>query len=898
LLLAAPQVFSIDRFAPTSPGTSDTSVAYRVQFTKPVAGVGAGDFQVNTSGNLQVTAPLTVSGTGALRTVTVSGISGQGDLRLDLIDDDSIVDGQGAPLGGAGIWNGSFQGQAYAVDQVAPTVQAINRASADPLPQGAATANYLVTFSEPVTGVDAADFALATTGSVAANPTVVVSGGPAAYSVTVNGLIGTGTLGLNLVDNSTIWDLQGNRLAAKSLPASFAPQVTSPTGLVPLAVAAGDLNADGYVDAAVVNFLAGNVSLMWGNGSGAFATQTTLATGAQPHSVVIAKLNGDQWPDIVIANYLDGTVSVLLGAGGGSFLPQVAYAVGINPAEVVVSDLNRDGRPDLAVANRGSNTLSVLLGNGNGTFQPQVAYPVGVRPQALVATDLNLDGAPDLVVANSGSDSLGILLGIGNGTLQVQTSVSTGINPQSVVAGDFDNNGTPDIAVANFGANSVSVLLGLGNGNLLTSLSFATGSQPQDVLAADVNADGRLDLVVANSGGNNLGVLLGDGAGGFGPQSTFAAGASVGAVVARDVNLDRRYDLLAVNLFGNSLSVLTGLAAGGFVGQEYTLPAASILARQLFYAESAFDVTSVALPGFSNDNAIAPDKTAYLPGTGLTSFNNVTSYSRGINGIMIDLAGSHPAITAADFVFKTGNSNDPSSWTAAAAPSLVTVRPGAGVSGADRIELIWSVATAVKNSWLEVQVLANAHTSLAVPDVFFFGSRTGETGTGELLDFFLTSAADVTATRSNTATQAPITSLFDFNRDGLVSAADQTIVLNNQGTIVRLGLGAAGPFAPVAGTFQAVASGLTAQLLYPAEERSGQLYVSRRHAAEWQIDSRRGEPAAAFNSPHEVIAPALEEMARLDDYWTARKSPHDFHSSPGALGDDLAELLATARHAR
>jgi hypothetical protein len=896
LLLAAPQVLSINRFSPPSQGTSDGSVVYRVQFSKPVAGGGADDFRVSTTGNLQVNSPLTVTSTGYARLVIISGISGQGELRLDLIDDDSIVDGEGAPLGGAGIWNGSFQGQTYTVDQVAPTVLAINRTNSNPSPPGAATANYSVTFSEPVTGVDAADFALATTGSVAANPTVVVSGGPAAYSVTVNGLLGTGTLGLNLVDNSTILDLHGNRLTAPVAAASFAPQVTSPAGLVPLAVAAGDLNADGYVDAAVANFLAGNVSLMWGNGSGTFATQTTLTTGAQPHSVVIADLNGDHWPDIVTANYLSGTVSVLLGAGGGAFLPQVAYAAGINPAEVVVSDLNRDGRPDLAVANRGSNSLSVLLGNGNGTFQPQVAYPVGVRPQGLVAADLNLDSTPDLVVANSGSDAISILLGIGNGTLQAQTTVGTGINPQSVVAGDFDNNGTPDIAVANFGANSVSVLLGPGNGNLIPSLSFATGSQPQDVIAADVNADGRLDLIVANSGGNNLGVLLGDGTGGFGPQSTFAAGSSVGAVVAQDVNLDKRYDLLAVNLFGNSLSVLTGVAAGGFVGQAYTLPTANILARQLFYSQSAFDVTNESLPGFSNDNAIAPDKTAYLPGAGVASFDNVTSYSRGINGIMIDLAGSHPAITAADFVFKTGNSNDPTSWATAAAPALVTVRPGAGLSGADRIELIWSTGAAVRNAWLEVQVLANANTLLAAPDAFFFGSRTGDTGAGAPPNLFLTSAADVTAARSNASPQAPITNLFDFNRDGLVTAADQTIILNNQGTTVRLNLDSAGPFSPVAGTLQAVASALAAQPLFPAEETSGLLNLSRRHAAGWQFDSRRGEPTAGFNAPHEVIAPALEEKARVDDYWTARQIPHNFHSSPGALGDELVELLARARH--
>ena len=44
-----------------------------------------------------------------------------GTLRLDLADDDSVVDAAGNPLGGAGIGNGGLTGQAYAVDTTAPT---------------------------------------------------------------------------------------------------------------------------------------------------------------------------------------------------------------------------------------------------------------------------------------------------------------------------------------------------------------------------------------------------------------------------------------------------------------------------------------------------------------------------------------------------------------------------------------------------------------------------------------------------------------------------------------------------------------------------------------------------------------------------------------------------------
>ena len=82
----------------------------------------------------------------------------------------------------------------------------------------------------------------------------------------------------------------------------------------------------------------------------------------------------------------------------------------------------------------------------------------------------------------------------------------------------------------------------------------------------------------------------------------------------------------------------------------------------MFYAGSAYDKqTNTALPwtplAFSDDNAIATDKSAYLPGSGAATFANVSSYEQGINGIMVDLlgGGAHASITASDFIFKTGN---------------------------------------------------------------------------------------------------------------------------------------------------------------------------------------------------------------------------------------------------
>ena len=62
-----------------------------------------------------------------------------------------------------------------------------------------------------------------------------------------------------------------------------------------------------------------------------------------------------------------------------------------------------------------------------------------------------------------------------------------------------------------------------------------------------------------------------------------------------------------------------------------------------------------------------------------------------------------------------------------AAPTRITVRPGAGQDGADRITLIWA-DNAIRNSWLQVTVLATDATGLAANDVFYFGNAVGESG--------------------------------------------------------------------------------------------------------------------------------------------------------------------------
>ena len=203
---------------------------------------------------------------------------------------------------------------------------------------------------------------------------------------------------------------------------------------------------------------------------------------------------------------------------------------------------------------------------------------------------------------------------------------------------------------------------------------------------------------------------------------------------------------------------------------------------RLFYDQSIYD-NGIAGVNVGDDQAIATDKVAYVPGSGQSTFANISSYSSGINGLMIDLGGSHPLITANDFAFQVGTSDaPPSSWPVAPSPKTVTVRAGAGDSGADRVELIWD-SGAILNTWLEVTVRANANTGLTSPYTFFFGNLPGDTGLGETSDWAYTDATDQYAILSNGQTgltfteplNVAIANPYDVNRDGNVDASDQYI---------------------------------------------------------------------------------------------------------------------------
>jgi hypothetical protein len=251
---------------------------------------------------------------------------------------------------------------------------------------------------------------------------------------------------------------------------------------------------------------------------------------------------------------------------------------------------------------------------------------------------------------------------------------------------------------------------------------------------------------------------------------------------------------------------------GGTYARRYKIteppPPAHVVARQVFYNASSFDGRDAAAGG-ADDAAIATNKRPLLPGAAAT-FASVTSYDKGINGVMIDVAGVPIGnlLSADDFSFRGGRDPDRDFWFPGPRPATVTVRPGAGANGSDRITLTWPAYDplrdgvgiggnlAVGNAWLEVTMKAGGNTGLAQNDVFAYGNLVGETGdrpTGTTP--YRINAADLGAVKRFLNAAAAIDSDSDVNRDGRINALDLGVVKRNLNASLAVPVPVPVPFA-------------------------------------------------------------------------------------------------------
>jgi hypothetical protein len=810
----APVVTSILRSSPTSSLTGASSVDYAVTFDQPVTGVDIGDFKIGGLAGVLAGSPIEVTGSGAVYTATVRGIHGSGDLRLDLVDNDSIEAG-GEPLSGAGMGNGSFHGPSYSILQVFPRVVSINRESPAGAITQAADVTFAVKFSAAVTGVDPTDFALANTTFVNA-ASFQVAGSGSDYTVMVSGITGSGTLGLNLIDDGSIRDLAGNPLSNPNAAVVLQRQRTFATGLGPRSVALSDLNGDGHPDLVIADANIDSISVLLGIGDGGFGPHQTTPTGDGPAGAAVGDVNGDGVPDVVVPNFYDNFLSVLLGVGDGSFGPQQTIATGLSPVALALGDLNGDGKLDVAVANGNDNSVGVLLGMGDGAFAAQQAYAAGVHPFSIALGDLNGDGPLDIVVGNLGENladhSAGVLLGNGDGTFAPQTTFASGVSPFTIALGDADADDKLDVVIANIAANTASVLLGLGDGAFGEQRAFATGANPRSALLADINGDGKPDLAAADFSADTLSILLGNGDGSFQPRQGFTTDDRPSASAAGDLNGDGKIDLIVTDYIGE-VSVFLGKGTGDFAGQAYTVDRVSSLVQSITRASPPEPITNANSVAFSvalsqavsslDPVFFAPVATGNVAAASIQVTGSGSTYTVTLGGITgngtLGLRLVHGSVTSqaytidhsAPFVQSIVRSA-PAGPTTTASSVTFAVTFSEAVTGVDASDFIRSVTGTAATALAEVSG-SGASYSVTVSGITGRGTLglvlIGDGSIRDVADNSLTAAAPVAAFQDaasfDTGLSPRSPTLADVNGDGRTDLA----VANRYGNSVSVLLG-------------------------------------------------------------------------------------------------------------
>ena len=381
-----PNVLAITRLDANP--TNQSSVAYRVLFDEAVQAstVDVTDFVLTRGGSLTGGSVSSVSGTADTYTVQATTGSGDGTLRLDLIDDNTIRDLSGDRLGGNGPGNGNFtSGELYTLDRTAPIAVSLNRLSANP--SAAASVDYALTFSESVTGVDASDFDFVASGVTGASVSNI-SGSGTSYTITVSTGTGDGSLQLRLLDDDTIRDTATNRLGGtgannggllgQSYTIARAPFVVSVTPY--------DIT---YTNANTARFEVQFSQAVFGVDVNDFAPLAFGIVGASVTSV-----SGSA------ANYM---VTLSTGSGEGSLFLNRSTSVTIVSAAGVPLTADWPGGAGYILDRTAPTVQSVALLDPNPTNQPTVRFAVTFS-EPVTSVDLN-----DFAVVASGPVGAAIL---------------------------------------------------------------------------------------------------------------------------------------------------------------------------------------------------------------------------------------------------------------------------------------------------------------------------------------------------------------------------------------------------------------------------------------------------------------------------------------------------------
>ncbi len=306
-------------------------------------------------------------------------------------------------------------------------------------------------------------------------------------------------------------------------------------------VKTADLNRDGFVDLLFANQgdepANSGVLIYWGSEKGDFsAERKRFLSGIGTSAVAAADLDADGYLDVLLANERKPTPDPEF-AGSDDFpLPSYIYwgsSQGYDAArrsdlansgarDVQVGDLNGDGSLDVVFANRVGQSSFVYWGNRTRDFKlRRTALPTQHASRCATA-DLNGDGLPEIVFSqehNGKTNEFSSVVywnGANGFSAALKMNLST-LGALDVGIADLDRDGRPDLLFVNgrdgTAGQPVDNFIYWGNARgeyLPTARQVLPGDALTAYSSADLNRDGWVDLIVV---GRELRVFWGSAAG-------------------------------------------------------------------------------------------------------------------------------------------------------------------------------------------------------------------------------------------------------------------------------------------------------------------------------------------------------------------------------------------------
>lgn len=319
------------------------------------------------------------------------------------------------------------------------------------------------------------------------------------------------------------------------LPSALQWTDSIPTGAAVTSLAIGDLDRDVTSDLVAGHLGAvGGISILLNRG-GTFAPPARYPLPGEIIDLEVEDLNGDGWVDVAAVDFTSAAAPIWLHQGHrGLWEPVLLPLVSGQAQNIDILDVSQDDLPDLIVPNGGF--VSVYRGSAYGTFLPREDWPTSDRSFGLATGDVNLDGFVDVLTARYEPESVVELPGLGGGAFRGAKILATGTDPFRLASADFNWDGWLDLAMVVWDGPWARIVIGLGDG-----ISFPTAQvideslvrmvHPDRVVCEDMDLDGLPDLVVSDWGTGQVTILRGGGDGTFGEPRSWSKGAMTGLAV-------------------------------------------------------------------------------------------------------------------------------------------------------------------------------------------------------------------------------------------------------------------------------------------------------------------------------------------------------------------------------